>query len=85
MSDILADWYGSFGRGGLTNKGEKLELRDSQNNLIDKVICIKEDGVCNDWQAGDNTSKKTMERKQDLRSWQTSLNSGGTPKAINSQ
>jgi|GEM_PF-7101415 len=39
VSDILADWTGSFGRGGLKNTGEKLELKDADDNLIDIVDC----------------------------------------------
>ncbi len=38
ISDISADWFGSFGN-GLNNDGEKLELRDADNNLIDLVDC----------------------------------------------
>ncbi len=36
----------------------------------------------NGWPAGDNSTKQTMERT--ATGWQTSLNSGGTPKAPNS-
>jgi len=38
VSDIVADYTGSFGY-GLSNSGEKLELRDVDNNLIDVVDC----------------------------------------------
>jgi len=39
ISDILADWFGSFGQGGLKNTGEKLELYDDLGNPIDSVDC----------------------------------------------
>jgi cysteine-rich repeat protein len=63
--------------GALGNNGEVLELRDSQNNLIDNF------DASTGWPAGDNTTKATMERKVD-GTWQTSQNPGGTPKAENS-
>lgn len=63
--------------GALGNNGEILGLRDRDKNLIDLV----EAGA--GWQAGDNVSKKTME-KMDNGGWQTSQNIGGTAKAINS-
>ena len=53
ISDILAD---QIYTGALGNEGEYLELRDAQNNLIDEVDCA------NDWFAGDNENKTTMER-----------------------
>jgi outer membrane protein assembly factor BamB len=88
-----ADWYGSFGSGGLKNTGEVLELRDSTDNLIDSV---------DSWYAGSNEDKKTMERVSPAalgnisQNWQTYVGSGsgaldadnnpilGTPKAQNS-
>lgn len=63
--------------GALGNSGEKLELYDSDNNIIDSI------DASNGWPSGDNGLKKTMERKDD-GGWQTSLNPGGTPKAENS-
>ena len=63
--------------GALENSGEYLKLRDSSNNIIDEVNCS--DG----WMAGNNLTKQTMERT--ASSWQTSLNSGGTPKRQNSK
>ncbi len=63
--------------GALGNSGEALELRDSAGNLIDKVEAQ------GGWPAGDNTSKKTMERKED-GAWQTSQEAGGTPRKENS-
>ncbi len=63
--------------GALGNGGEILELRDKDNNLIDKIDASL------GWPAGDNTTKATMERKAD-GGWQASQNSGGSPKAQNS-
>jgi len=65
--------------GALSNNGEHLKLFDNQNNLIDEVNCI------DNWFAGDNTTKQTMERVNPaLLSWRTSKNPLGTPKMINS-
>lgn len=82
IRDIPADWVGSFGY-GLNNQGEKLELKDSSGNLIDVVDCSS------GWFTGDNKTNQTMERinpliTTDSSNWQTSKNSGGTPKAGNS-
>jgi len=71
--------------GALGNNGEKLELYDGLSNLIDQI------DSSSSWFGGDNNTKQTMERKSALVSgsiatnWQTSQDSGGTPKAINSQ
>lgn len=71
-------------KGALKNNGEDLKLYDNSGNLIDEVNC--EEG----WFAGDNSTKRTMERIDPLisgnnpSSWQTSQNPGGTPKAQNS-
>ena len=88
-----ADWYGSFGQGGLNNSGEILELRDGTNGLIDSV---------DSWYAGDNNERRTMERINPVvsgtepKNWKTYIGSGssttdskgnsifGTPKAKNS-
>lgn len=70
--------------GALENNGEGLVLYDNSDNLIDRVDCSL------GWFAGDNTSKRTMEKKNpylsgsDSDGWQTSLESNGTPKAENS-
>jgi hypothetical protein len=72
-------------KGSLDNKGESLKLYDNSGNLIDSVDCS------NGWFAGNNKTKQTMERKNpklsgsDPNNWQTSQNSGGTPKAKNSK
>ena len=60
ISDIPADLTYA---GDLGNDGEKLELRDAQGVLIDKVGCVEnEQEYCIDWFAGDNNTKQTMER-----------------------
>lgn len=63
--------------GVLANTNEGLRLFDTQCNLIDEILAESA------WPAGDNSSKGTMERKNDL-TWQTSQSSGGTPRAVNS-
>ena len=71
--------------GSLGNQGEVLNLYDNSRKLIDSVNC--EPG----WFAGDNETKKTMERKNsqitgnDLNNWQSSQNPGGTPRTTNSR
>lgn len=68
--------------GALKNSGEKLELYDSSNNLIDFLDCSS------GWFAGDNETKQTMEKIDPLLqgnasgSWQTGESS--TPKSKNS-
>ncbi len=61
--------------GSLGNDGEKLQLKNSSDEIID--IIDMSDG----WLAGDNNSKATAERCGDF--WQTSASAGGTPKAEN--
>ncbi|GKX27523.1 hypothetical protein SH1V18_00030 [Vallitalea longa] len=71
--------------GSLGNSGEILELRDSNNNLIDSV---------DNWHAGNNGTKATMERIDSnvagniSTNWNNSLSTYqcgyGTPKALNS-
>ncbi|MBD3282341.1 MAG: hypothetical protein GF387_01915 [Candidatus Portnoybacteria bacterium] len=63
--------------GALENGGESLILKDSQGIEIDSVSCTDE------WLAGDNSSKQTMERKED--GWQNSASPGGTPGVVNSE
>ncbi|MDI6591341.1 MAG: lamin tail domain-containing protein, partial [Patescibacteria group bacterium] len=63
--------------GSLKNTDEALYLFDENCQLQDEVIASP------NWLAGDNNSKRTAERRNDL-SWQTSANPGGTPKAENS-
>ena len=75
VPDIIADFIYN---GALNNKDEALYLFDQNCNLQDKV---KTDST---WPAGDKSSKRTMERKNNLE-WQTSANINGTPKAKNSR
>ena len=64
--------------GALENSGENLKLYDNLNNVIEEVNCSA------GWFAGlGKPEYKTMERKTD-NNWQTSQNSGGTPRAKNS-
>jgi len=64
-------------KGSIRNSNEALFLFDKNCQLEDKVEANPF------WPAGDNDSKRTMERKTDL-SWQTSFLPGGTPKKENS-
>ena len=63
--------------GGLGNTNEAIYLFDENCQLQDEVL------TNSDWSDGDNSSKRTMERKNNL-TWQTSSNIGGTPKKANS-
>jgi len=63
--------------GSLRNSNEALHLFDRNCVLRDKVEANP------DWPAGDNTTKKSMERKADF-TWQTSSSSGDTPNTQNS-
>ena len=71
-------------KGTMRNNGENLELSDNFGNLIDSTDCGS------GWFAGNNSTKKTMERISPMLpgsrpdSWQTSQNPGGTPKEKNS-
>ncbi|XOA42593.1 MAG: lamin tail domain-containing protein [Candidatus Nealsonbacteria bacterium] len=63
--------------GAIGNTNEALYLFDENCHLQDEALAVS------NWQAGDNSSKRTMERKHNLE-WQTSSNIGGTPKMENS-
>jgi hypothetical protein len=69
-------------KGALNNKGEFLKLING-NQVVDEVDC--RDG----WFKGNNQTKQTMERLNtklagnNQNNWQTSQESGGTPKAQN--
>src|SRR5680860_93689 len=63
--------------GILNNTDEGLHLFDDNCQFQDTILADL------DWPAGDNSSKRTMERKNDF-SWQTSSSINGTPKAENS-
>ena len=67
------------------NGGQKVVLKNSLGEIIDEV------DARSGWPAGDNKTKQTMERKAIVgtvpttqEGWQTSKDSGGTPKAPNS-
>ncbi len=63
--------------GTINNQNEALKIFDNHCQLQDEVISE------GDWFFGNNTSKRTMERKNDL-AWQTSSEIGGTPTRENS-
>jgi len=63
--------------GGIDNTNETLYLFDQDCNLIDMA------SADSDWSAGDNDTKQTMEREDDL-DWHTSVDVGGTPRDENS-
>lgn len=63
--------------GTINNSNEELTLFDTGCRLIDKVSTVTA------WPAGDNETKKTMERGADL-TWHTSEITDGTPRAGNS-
>jgi PKD repeat protein len=63
--------------GKFNNNGQRIVLKDNQGNIVEDLNYF-----ASGWPAGDNTIKQTMERIS--TGWQTSLNSGGTPKAQNS-
>jgi hypothetical protein len=74
LPDVLAD---IIYKGALKNNDEVLYLFDQECVLRDVVKALP------DWPAGDNTSKRTMERKRDF-GWQASKEPEGTPKRENS-
>lgn len=63
--------------GSLANTNEGIRLFNNSCQLQDEVLADL------DWPAGDNSQKRTMERKSNF-SWQTSASINGTPKAENS-
>ena len=67
--------------GKLVNSGMRIVLKDNHGNLVDEI----DDN--NAWSAGDNETKRTMERKggSDPPMWQTSAKVGGTPRSQNSE
>jgi small nuclear ribonucleoprotein (snRNP)-like protein len=76
-NEILLLKRGDDFSGAIKNSNEALFLFDKDCNLEDEVFATSS------WPAGDNFSKRTAERKNDL-SWQTSLDPGGTPGRENS-
>jgi hypothetical protein len=75
--EILVLKRGDDFSGAIKNSDEALFLFDRNCNLEDEVLATSS------WPAGDNFSKRTAERKEDL-SWQTSQDPGGTPGKENS-
>jgi len=65
--------------GSLSNGGEWLRLFDDTCSLVDEVNATL------GWPAGDNASKRTLERDEKGTLWYTSALPGGTPKAKNSE
>ena len=80
LPDIKADIVYS---GALKNSGGDLVLINKEGKIIDQVSCKS------GWFAGDNKTKRTMERRStyasgaDPNNWQTSIHPGGTPKKKN--
>lgn len=64
--------------GALGNVSEGLRLFNNQCESLDEVIAHP------DWPAGDNDTKRTMERDTAGFGWHTSSVIGGTPRAANS-
>lgn len=76
VANIKADYLYT---GNLKNSDEGLRFFDANCNLVDEVLASP------NWLAGDNTTKKTMERDLAGFGWHTSNIVGGTPKKENSQ
>jgi hypothetical protein len=69
---IPADDIGSFGGSGLSNSGETLILKNTQNAEVDRV------NGSGGWPAGDNTTKESMQKSGN--GW---ITAAGTPRAAN--
>lgn len=76
--EILLLERGDDFSGSIKNSNEALFLFDKECHLQDKVEANP------NWPAGNNKTKQTAERKENL-SWQTSKNPGGTPGKENSE
>jgi hypothetical protein len=74
LPDAKAD---NFFVGIIKNVGDSFRLFDRYCSLIDEVI------AGSGWPAGDNLTKRTMERASKNLAWYTSSTVGGTPKAEN--
>jgi len=72
VPDIPADMLYT---GALSNTGQSLTLSDTSHTIINQINFSKH------WPAGNNTTKQTMEKT--ATGWQSSKNSGGTPKMVN--
>ncbi|MBU4023474.1 lamin tail domain-containing protein [Patescibacteria group bacterium] len=81
VPDIKAD---QIYKGSLNNNGVKLILLN-HNDIVEEIDCVL------GWFAGNNETKKTMERiipdfnGCDPLNWKNSAEKGGTPKAQNSE
>jgi len=81
VPDIKAD---QIYKGNLNNNGAKLILLNN-NDIVEEIDCAL------GWFAGNNKTKKTMERINailngcDQSNWKTSAEKGGTPNAQNSE
>jgi len=71
LPEIKADLIYS---GALENSGENLKLINNKGAVVDQI---------NGWQAGDNETKRTMERIGE-NLWQNSFQIGGSPRKENS-
>ena len=65
--------------GSLRNSDEGLRLYDADCNLVDEALARPT------WPAGENTTKRTMERDAGGAGWHTSQAPGGTPGKENSK
>ncbi len=65
--------------GNLKNEDEGLRLFNEKCEVMDEVLAAPK------WPAGDVKTKRTMERNFVTKSWHTSAEVGGTPKAANSR
>jgi hypothetical protein len=74
LPNIKAD---NFFTGSLKNSGDSFRLFNKNCDLIDEVM------ASSGWPAGDNATKRTMERDSKTLEWYTSKEIGGTPKAEN--
>jgi len=77
--------YANLG-GKFNNNGQKVVLKNNVGEIVDEVDCFSN----GKWFAGENDLKQTMERKSAFASgsspsnWQSSAQTGGSPKAENS-
>lgn len=74
LPNVEAD---DFFTGSLKNSGDSLRLFDQDCNVIDQVLAESA------WPAGDNKTKKTMERDSNTLAWHTSGIVQGTPRKEN--
>ncbi len=74
LPSIKAD---NFFVGIIKNAGDSFRLFDRYCSLIDQVVASSR------WPAGDDATKRTMERDPKTLGWHTSSAIGGTPKAEN--